>query len=93
MFPRPDIFTLLGSSHLLFLSKEDSEVGDRGSQGFQNWFIGGSTVDSVLLHLLYTDTRTHSFLCPIETNFPCPPHCFCGYQALCYAKAVTGIQI
>lgn len=51
-----------GKMHLLFLSKGDTEEGNRGSWGFQNWFIGGSIVDSVMLLLFYTDIRTRSFL-------------------------------
>lgn len=59
-----------GKMHLLLLSKGDSEEGDRGSRGFQNWFIGGSIVDSVTLLLFYTDIRTHSFLPSTDSKPP-----------------------
>lgn len=59
-----------GKMHLLFLSKGDSEEGDRGSWGFQNWFIGGSIVDSVMLLLFYTDIRTRSFLPSTDSKPP-----------------------
>lgn len=75
-----------GKMYLLFLSKGDSEEGHRGSWGFQNWFIGGSIVDSVMLLLFHTDIRTQGFFPSTDSKPPLSSLAFLGLSELSAAQ-------